>query len=840
MRIFLLLLLFPFFAMAGTTPIDVWLVQEPAPQRIPVFGDSGDAGTLFDATDMNIVTLRPEVGDTPCRTTHGWAKQKTKTVRMKSPGGAYSFMAASYLRSPAWRKGTLAIHSNVPVQVYLNGKKLGQSLSAEKGKYVVSEKTTLPRGKHALLIRLLATDGKDATFSGEWNGDPVTFTDNADYSFANFADFTLFDDVSSPACSPHDLYIAYIRSSYNHTTKKESWLEVLDSKTGATILSLPPAKGLGHVGWMNGQVTKLFYTMEGKDGSDIWMMDFPDPLPSRVKQDVKGLVKLAAGASPYTLYYTADEAAEESENDWTLLDELEDRMEDWTPRRALFELNQLTRETRRITAIGDSFALDDFSVNPDGAQILFTRRIPQLGRPYYRTEFWLYDTEQGTARKVLTQLLPFETRPLSLTWIDSVHAAYVTAAYETLPDDTLDRNSTQTAVWLLNTMTGESKPLNPGVNYSVDEDEDRGALRWCSRLQRLYMRVTRGCEVRLMRMDPLAISPQAEPLAHSRAVVGDFDVNSAGQCVMIASDPLHPNALITYDPATGAEQRLRDGNIVLMARGEWPSWERWDFASSHGDTIEGFLYYPPEYKPELSRSWPLIVYFYGGVSPRDLSWRYTYHWWCANGYVVYVLNPSGCVGYGPEFADKHSNDWGTLASRDIIEGTQKLLQEKPFLDKDHVGAYGGSYGGFLTLDLATKTDCFAALASLSGISNIASYFGGGTWGFTYGDIALPRSFPWNRRDMFVDKSPVFHADQVKTPLLLSHGAADVNVPVGESDQMFTALKLLGKDVAYVQFAGEDHIFTKFENRVAEMEILREWFDKYLKNEPEGWDARWRK
>ena len=178
----------------------------------------------------------------------------------------------------------------------------------------------------------------------------------------------------------------------------------------------------------------------------------------------------------------------------------------------------------------------------------------------------------------------------------------------------------------------------------------------------------------------------------------------------------------------------------------------------------------------MSRSWPLVVYYYGGVSPRDERFTFTYHWWAANGYMVYVLNPSGSVGYGQAFADLHSNDWGTRATRDILDGVDSLLKAKPFIDGARMAAYGGSYGGFITLDLATKTDRFAALCSDAGISNIASYFGGGAWGFTYGDIALPGGFPWNRPDIFAGKSPLFHADKIKTPLLLIHGLDDHQRP----------------------------------------------------------------
>jgi dipeptidyl aminopeptidase/acylaminoacyl peptidase len=135
---------------------------------------------------------------------------------------------------------------------------------------------------------------------------------------------------------------------------------------------------------------------------------------------------------------------------------------------------------------------------------------------------------------------------------------------------------------------------------------------------------------------------------------------------------------------------------------------------------------------------------------------------------------------------------------------------------------------------------FTALIDMYGISNIASYFGGGTWGYWYGDLALPGSLPWKDKDIFVEKSPLYHADKIKTPMLILHGAADNNVPPTESDQMFVALKILGQDVAYVRFEGEHHnIVDKFDNLIAHREMMLEWFDKYLKGEPEGWEKRWK-
>jgi len=205
-----------------------------------------------------------------------------------------------------------------------------------------------------------------------------------------------------------------------------------------------------------------------------------------------------------------------------------------------------------------------------------------------------------------------------------------------------------------------------------------------------------------------------------------------------------------------------------------------------------------------------------------------------------VVNPRGAGEYGREFADSHVNDWGARATQDVLEGVERVLQAHPDLDAERVGCYGGSYGGFSTLDLLTKTERMAAAVSLFGIANIASYWGGGTWGWTYGDMALARSYPWNRPDLFVGRSPLFNADRIRTPLLLMHGLSDINVPSVESDQMFTALQVLGRSVEYVAFAGEDHgLSGKAENRNGHRTKLLEWFDRFLRDQPEAWRERWK-
>ncbi|HFE64294.1 MAG TPA: S9 family peptidase, partial [Caldithrix sp.] len=278
------------------------------------------------------------------------------------------------------------------------------------------------------------------------------------------------------------------------------------------------------------------------------------------------------------------------------------------------------------------------------------------------------------------------------------------------------------------------------------------------------------------------------------------------------------------DPAAKSFKNVRFGKV-----------EKWNFQNERGTTIEGRIYYPPDFKP--SEKYPCIVYYYGGTSPvgRDFAGRYPKNYWAANGYVVYVLQPSGATGFGQAFSSLHVNDWGKIVADEIINGVSQFLAAHPFIDRDRVGAIGASYGGFMTELLLTKTDIFAAAVSHAGISSISSYWGEGYWGFLYSAVATANSFPWNRKDIYVDQSALFSADKINTPLLLLHGTDDTNVPPGESIQLYTALKLLGKTVEHIRVQGQNHLIMTYSRRKIWTRTIVAWFDRWLKNQPQWWN-----
>jgi dipeptidyl aminopeptidase/acylaminoacyl peptidase len=203
--------------------------------------------------------------------------------------------------------------------------------------------------------------------------------------------------------------------------------------------------------------------------------------------------------------------------------------------------------------------------------------------------------------------------------------------------------------------------------------------------------------------------------------------------------------------------------------------------------------------------------------------------------MVYVMQPSGSTGFGQDFSALHVNGWGREAIDDIIEGTKKFLAAFPSADAANVGCIGASYGGFTTMMLQTRTDIFRTAIAHAGISDISSYWGEGYWGYSYSSGATRGSYPWNRKDIYVDNSPLFNADKFSNSILLLHGTADTNVPVGESLQYYAALKILGKDVEMVLVSGENHHILDYKKRIEWHNTIMSWFDMKLKNQPQHWN-----
>ena len=323
----------------------------------------------------------------------------------------------------------------------------------------------------------------------------------------------------------------------------------------------------------------------------------------------------------------------------------------------------------------------------------------------------------------------------------------------------------------------------------------------------------------------------------SENVIADFSLSDQKPYLAYyGQSESNSDRVYLYDLKKGREQLLFDYNAERTADVQLGECRDWNFQSSRGDSIYGRYYLPPHFDP--NKQYPMLVYYYGGCSPvsRQLDSYYHYHGWASMGYIVYVIQPSGCTGFGQEFAARHVNAYGSYTADDIIEGTQQFCQEHPFVNNKKIGCLGASYGGFMTMYLQTVTDIFAAAMAHAGISNPASYWGFGNWGYSYNAIAAANSYPWNNAELMSARSPLFNADKVHTPILFLHGNTDDNVPIAESTQMFNALKILGKDCAFVTIDGQGHHILDYSKRIKWVHTFYAWFAKYLQDDPTWWET----
>ncbi len=167
---------------------------------------------------------------------------------------------------------------------------------------------------------------------------------------------------------------------------------------------------------------------------------------------------------------------------------------------------------------------------------------------------------------------------------------------------------------------------------------------------------------------------------------------------------------------------------------------------------------------------------------------------------------------------------------------KKFCEEHPYVDSKKIGCLGASYGGFMTMYLQTLTDIFSAAVSHAGISNVTSYWGEGYWGYSYNSVAAAKSYPWNNPDLFTKQGALFNADKIHTPLLLLHGTEDTNVPIGESIQLFNALKVLGRDVEFITVEGANHVVKEYDKRIVWHATIMAWFAKWLQDDSRWWDS----
>ena len=384
-----------------------------------------------------------------------------------------------------------------------------------------------------------------------------------------------------------------------------------------------------------------------------------------------------------------------------------------------------------------------------------------------------------------------------------------------------------TQLYLMTLSDKKVRPLTKDFNPNVQ------SVNWSKADGNIYFTAEDKDCVHLFQLNPK--SGKFTLLKTPEEYIKSFSLASSA-AEMAFSGQSASNADRLYKMNTKAQKALLvdDLSARLLKDIELGDCKAWNYVNSRGDTLCCRYYLPPHF--DAAKKYPMIVYYYGGCSPTTRMFRgqYPHHVYAAMGYVVLVVNPSGATGFGQKFSARHVDTAGEGVAEDIISSTQAFCDEHAFVNRKKIGCIGASYGGFMTQYLQTKTDLFAAAISHAGISDHTSYWGEGYWGYSYSEVSMANEYPWTNKHLFVDQSPLYNADKIHTPLLFVHGTADNNVPVGESIQLYTALKLLGRPTAMVLVDGQDHHIIDYEKRLKWQNTIFAWFAKWLQDDASWW------
>jgi dipeptidyl aminopeptidase/acylaminoacyl peptidase len=319
-------------------------------------------------------------------------------------------------------------------------------------------------------------------------------------------------------------------------------------------------------------------------------------------------------------------------------------------------------------------------------------------------------------------------------------------------------------------------------------------------------------------------SGSAKQISRRGALTGITEVSRDGKTIVgTMSGPKGPAEVYKGKLDFTSFSLLTDHNAWVkdydLAETEVVKWK-----SKDGTDIEGLLTKPVGYT--AGQKVPLLLNPHGGPTGASTNgFNGTAQVLAANGFAVLQPNFRGSTGKGLAFARANKNAWGKGDYEDCMTGVDAMIANG-LADPDRLGAYGWSYGGYMTFWILTQTDRFKAVSPGAGLTNIYSMYSQNDiqrylrW--FYSDRA-----PWDATDLYWDRSPMKYVKNVKTPTMIIHGQVDQRVPLAQAQEFYMALKEMNVPVEFVVYPREPHGFTEPRHQMDRVRRYVRFFAKYL-------------
>src|SRR5215472_13098255 len=649
-------------------------------------------------------------------------------------------------------------------------------------------------------------------------------------------DFFQIRDVSQPEISPDGQWIAYaVRTKMLKEDKNEQRLWMISSHGGDAIPLTSESVSSGHARWSPDG--KYISFLSARDGgkNQVWLLDRRGGEAVKLTDVVQGVDDFEWSPDSMRLVLIIRdpkaedlEAAKNKEKPAPatpakpktpppfVIDRLQFKRDTvgYLDRRRthLFVFNIAAKTTTQITS-GD-FDDTEPAWSPDGKSLAFSsnRTMPDPDAAY-NADIWVVAADNADKGAHLTQITTNPGPDRSPTWSpDGKWIAYVSEI-----DPHLYYYNTQHLA--VSPATG-----GPAKVLTLAFDRTVRRPRFSGDGHSIYFIADDDGMQSLCRI-PAAGGEITRPIGGRNFMVGTYSLGKDDSIAALITTIDRPDEVFYL--ANGAKEptRLTKTNDALFAQLRLAQAEYVHFKSKDGTTVAGYLYKPLDNAP--GKRVPTLLTPHGGpVSQYTASFNHLFQLYAANGYAVLLPNPRGSSGYGQKFCAAIYADWGNKDYQDDVAMVDYAVAQG-IADPDKLGVGGWSYGGISTDFIIAQTKRFKAAISGAGVALIASFYGHYHYQRDY-DIEL--GYPWDHKEVWDRISPFYRVADITTPTLFMGGDLDSNVPILGSEQMYEAMKTLGRTTELVVYPGEYHGFTIPSHLKDRLERFMAWYNHYVKGD----------
>jgi dipeptidyl aminopeptidase/acylaminoacyl peptidase len=320
---------------------------------------------------------------------------------------------------------------------------------------------------------------------------------------------------------------------------------------------------------------------------------------------------------------------------------------------------------------------------------------------------------------------------------------------------------------------------------------------------------------------------QGHTIVGGNREVSDCSMSDDGRrLAFVVSDATHPAEIFVTDTLGGHLRQLTNANANYLATVDLSVPEPFEMKDHAGFTVHAWIMHPPH--AVANRRYPTILYIHGAPGEYGNTFYHQFQYLAGLGYNIVYANPRGSVGYGYPFETAINLSWGDAMFDDEMSVVD-AVRKRPEVDASRMAVSGISYGGFSTLWIIEHTRFFKAAIAEEFPSNMLTQWLTGDL-----NIAFDPKYSWgNPWDHFAENwkvSPAAYVANIRTPVMLIHGDADLHTPIGQTLQIYSALKILGRTVEYVEVPRETHSLSRAGepiHRVERLHIVADWYAKYL-------------